>query len=231
VNKKENIGVKVMKNEIYKDIYKYENLYEASNFGNINSINCKGKSTEEIKQIICAINKKESRYSVIKRFNISQSFYFNLRNNSQKYLNKKRVLKQHIGNHGYLYVTLCKNKKHKKFLVHRLVLEAFIGPCPPGMEARHLDGNKLNNNINNLEWTTRSINAKDRVKHGTNKIHLFKSDCRGSKNGMSKFNDNDILKIREMHEKGITGYRIAKIFDVSNSCIYKILNKQSWNHI
>lgn len=49
--------------------------------------------------------------------------------------------------------------------VHSLVLEAFVGPCPPGMEARHADDNPLNNNLNNLSWGTRSENSDDSIRN------------------------------------------------------------------
>lgn len=63
---------------------------------------------------------------------------------------------------AYLYVNLRGNKKLR---VHRLVLAAFAGPCPDGMECRHLDGNPNNNNLANLEWGTPLQNALDRKEH------------------------------------------------------------------
>jgi hypothetical protein len=51
--------------------------------------------------------------------------------------------------------------------VHRLVLEAFVGPCPEGMECRHLDGDPANNRLENLRWGTHRENAADQVRHGT----------------------------------------------------------------
>lgn len=52
-------------------------------------------------------------------------------------------------------------------LVHRLVLEAFVGPCPPGMETCHGNGNRLDNRLNNLRWDTSSNNERDKLQHGT----------------------------------------------------------------
>lgn len=52
-------------------------------------------------------------------------------------------------------------------LVHRLVMMAFIGPCPDGMEVRHLDGDPTNNNLDNLRYGTRPQNQEDAVRHGT----------------------------------------------------------------
>lgn len=50
--------------------------------------------------------------------------------------------------------------------VHRLVLEAFVGPCPPGMECCHLDDDGYNNRLENLRWDTRSANQLDAVRNG-----------------------------------------------------------------
>lgn len=51
--------------------------------------------------------------------------------------------------------------------VHQLVLEAFAGPCPRGLECRHLDGDAANNALSNLQWGTASENQRDRIAHGT----------------------------------------------------------------
>lgn len=64
---------------------------------------------------------------------------------------------------GYLRVGL----PHADKRIHRLVLEAFVGPCPEGMEACHNDGNPANNHLGNLRWDTPSANNYDQVRHGT----------------------------------------------------------------
>lgn len=63
-------------------------------------------------------------------------------------------------NRGYLAVSLYKDGLYKKFGVHRLVAQAFI-PNPNNMpQVNHIDGNKLNNNADNLEWCTASENIR-----------------------------------------------------------------------
>ena len=70
---------------------------------------------------------------------------------------------------GYPMVSLSRGGVTKSYKVHQLVLEAFDGPCPPGHECRHLDGNKLNNSWpDNLVWGTPRDNGLDRTEHGTN---------------------------------------------------------------
>ena len=67
----------------------------------------------------------------------------------------------------YLYVTLCGDGRRVRRHVHRLVLEAFEGPCPPGLECCHWNGDARNNSVTNLYWGTRLDNMRDRIRHGT----------------------------------------------------------------
>ncbi len=75
-----------------------------------------------------------------------------------KSLKTNRILKGSQINSGYLEVVLCKNKIHKHLLVHRLVAQAFIENSNNKKEVNHIDGDKQNNNVINLEWVTRSEN-------------------------------------------------------------------------
>lgn len=68
---------------------------------------------------------------------------------------------------GYRYVYLRQDGRVEKGYSHRLVLAAFVGPCPEGQEVRHLDGNPQNNVLNNLAYGTPSENHMDMVRHGT----------------------------------------------------------------
>lgn len=69
---------------------------------------------------------------------------------------------------GHIAVTLRDSPRYERTMLHRLVLEAFVGPCPEGMEACHFpDRDPSNNRLSNLRWGTRSENRFDAVKHGT----------------------------------------------------------------
>ena len=81
-------------------------------------------------------------------------------------LQRGKILKQKKDRHGYVVVILSKKGKKKDKRVHRLVLEAFVGPLPDGMVTRHLDGDPLNNNISNLQYGSSSENNLDTVRHG-----------------------------------------------------------------
>lgn len=78
-----------------------------------------------------------------------------------------RVLAAGTNRHGYPLVALSRSGKPQSKKVHRLVLEAFVGPCPDGMEACHHDGDRANAELVNLRWDTPSANAFDRIRHGT----------------------------------------------------------------
>jgi len=68
---------------------------------------------------------------------------------------------------GHKYKLLWKDGEYYPKLIHRLVLETFVGPCPPGMQACHNDSNPGNNRTDNLRWDTPIGNSIDRIKNGT----------------------------------------------------------------
>ena len=74
--------------------------------------------------------------------------------------NTNKMLSGSIGQHGYKYYRLSKNNKKKIFYAHRLVAEAFLENKDNLPVVNHKDGNKLNNNLDNLEWVSYSDNAK-----------------------------------------------------------------------
>ena len=81
--------------------------------------------------------------------------------NDGKVKRNEKELKPSI-NHGYYQVGLWENGKRKVYQVHRLVLTLFRDDCPNGHECDHIDRNRLNNNIDNLRWVTRSENNMNR---------------------------------------------------------------------
>ncbi len=89
-----------------------------------------------------------------------------------------RVLKTFVMESGHHAITLCVDGRKYQRLVHRLILETFRGPCPPGQEALHGNGDPGNNWVGNLRWGTRSQNVLDAIKHGTfNNGHMRKTHC------------------------------------------------------
>lgn len=67
---------------------------------------------------------------------------------------------------GYRAVTLWDGTRYRRHSIHRLVLAAFVGPCPPGQEVRHINGDPADNHLENLAYGTRAENNADTVRHG-----------------------------------------------------------------
>ena len=127
--------------------------------------------------------------------------------------------------HGrYAQVQLHKDGIANAMLVHRLILEAFIGPCPPGMECCHNNGDKHDNQIKNLRWDTRSANMLDAVRHDGH-------NC-GEKYGRSKLTEEQALEIRRLYAAGDhTQRQLSEKFGTDRSNIGQIVRRVTWRHI
>ena len=86
---------------------------------------------------------------------------------------KEQILKQSINGRGYYYVLISINNKYKNILIHKAVAEAFLENNNNYSDVNHIDGNKLNNCITNLEFCTRSENIK----------HAYKNNLRSKQVG------------------------------------------------
>lgn len=112
----------------------------------------------------------------------------------------------------------------RKEYVHRLVAEVFYGPCPPGMECRHLDGNDRNHHHQNLRWGTRLENAQDRVRHGTS--------AKGERNPQAVLTAEAVAELRAMRAAtGMSHRKLGKRFGVSTMAAYRAQVGQSWAEV
>lgn len=123
---------------------------------------------------------------------------------------------------GYLYFKLRLGKPSRQHNIcqHTLLLEAFVGPCPKGMECRHLDGNRKNNILSNLQWGTRKEQCLDKVRHGT--------AVRGRCCHFAKLNEEAVLAMRRMMEQGATLKEAANKFGCDESYAWKIRERKRW---
>ena len=136
----------------------------------------------------------------------------------------ERILKPSKCLGGYNGVTLVINTKKKRHLVHRLVAAAFLNNKFNHKYVNHIDGNRHNNNVNNLEWCTQSHNKK----HSYN---LGLSDKKGTNHHLTKFKEQDIIDIRSKYEnEGMLQKEISKIYNVNKSTIWHIVNYKTWNY-
>jgi len=125
---------------------------------------------------------------------------------------------------GRLCVGLSKKGKRKVKRIHRLVLEAFVGKCPDGMEACHFpDRNTSNNRLDNLRWDTKKSNMNDKIYHGTTN--------RCERNGSVKLKKTEVIKIRTERNNGVKYKDIANKYNVSISCIQQICENKTWKYM
>ncbi len=123
----------------------------------------------------------------------------------------------------YLYVTLRTPDGKKTMRVNVLILWAFSGSRPEGMEAAHKDGNRLNNRIENLVWKTHQQNIADKVAHGT--------QLRGSDIVGSKLVESQVLEIKSLVASGSPKSHVASRFGVSDSLVRLIVKGKRWSHL
>lgn len=148
--------------------------------------------------------------------------YYEVSNTGKvKRIQTGRILKPRISN-GYFLVDLRVNGGRKYHRIHRLVACSFISiPPTEKHEIRHFDGDKQNNNLDNLSWGTRRDNESDKIRH--NKTN------RGQRNGRSKLTLDQVAEIRKLLLQGnLLQKQIAKMFNITRMTISDIKGKRSW---
>lgn len=131
-----------------------------------------------------------------------------------------------INNKGYQCVNLYIDGKKFTKKLHRMILETFRPNDDDSLQTNHIDGNKLNNNIQNLEWVTGSENMKHAFENN------LKEPQKGEKNGMAKLTEFEVLNLRSMYKTGdFTQRYLADIFLMSVSQVSRIVNNKKWKHI
>lgn len=116
------------------------------------------------------------------------------------------------------------NLARKSRRVHTLVLEAFVGPRPNGMEACHFpDRSTANNRLDNLRWDTKQSNQNDRRYHGTSND--------GERNGSAKLTKVKVKLILMERADGATYKELSEAFGVSISNIQQICQRKTWQTI
>lgn len=135
----------------------------------------------------------------------------------------ERVLAIHRDGHGYAHVVLCRDGRSKTTKVHRIVLEAFVGPKDDKVEACHKNGIRTDNRLCNLRWGTKSSNSDDRVKHGTAPV--------GENNPKSKLTNRQVMEIYDQTKLGQVYGVIADRYDVSEATVSHIACGRTWSHL
>lgn len=125
-----------------------------------------------------------------------------------------------VNHGGYPTVSLWKNGEHLRE-IHRLVLETFVGPCPPNHQSSHINGRTDDNRVENLEWVP---------KHAL-EIHLSQPSPRTGRYS-TKLQPWQAIAIRALYKTGDwTQGKLAEVFGVHQSQISSVLIRSSWKHL
>lgn len=117
-------------------------------------------------------------------------------------------------------VTLNAHCKKLSIAVHRLVLFAFVGPQPEGMECCHYDGNTTNNRLSNLRWDTPVSNQEDKRRHGRMAL--------GEQSNFAKLTESQVRSIKHRIADGEKLCSIASDYFVTPEAIGAIKSGKNW---
>lgn len=124
---------------------------------------------------------------------------------------------------GHLRISLAASSK-SLYLVHRLILETFAGPCPEGMECCHdPDPDPANCRLENLRWDTRQANHDDKCRAGR--------QARGAKGGRAKLTDEQAGEIRLLVASGVSRREIARRFKINRVSVDYLVSGKNWKHM
>jgi hypothetical protein len=137
-----------------------------------------------------------------------------------KKLIKERFLNQHVCKSGYYSVLLSKDGINKRVMNHILVAKTFLQNLENKRTVNHIDCNKLNNNVTNLEFLTDSENQLHALKNGIKP--------KGENHKNSKLKENDVIEIRSSNQSLM---ELSKQYNVAFQTISDIKRKKIWKHI
>lgn len=147
----------------------------------------------------------------------------NVKSLGNSFSRKERFLKLSPQSKGYLTVVLQKNATRKMVLVHRLVAEHFIDNTESKLQVNHINSDKTDNRVENLEW----VSYRENLDHAINNNLTLK----GEKNKNSKLKDNDVIEIHSLLQKGTTTKELSEFYKVSYSTIDSIRTNRYWKHL
>ena len=124
---------------------------------------------------------------------------------------------------GYYSVSLNRDRKQYRRDVHRLVAAAFLGPCPPGSEVNHRDGDKTNNRSANLEYVTRAHNIRHAMGSGR-LVH-----ARGPRQHMTRA---QVERMRARYHSGHASLsELSRESGISLRAVIAAVRRQTWKHV
>ena len=141
-----------------------------------------------------------------------------------------RIYKLSLNKTGYYQktISLGSRTKNKTFYVHKAVAEAFIDNPDNKPIVNHIDGDKLNNNIDNLEWVTSKENVNHALSNG------LMGRARGEKICFSKLTEEDVRYIRNHYipyDELYGAKALAKKFNIDTYTVNNVYYRKTWKHV
>lgn len=124
---------------------------------------------------------------------------------------------------GYQNVGLYRNGSGRSWLVHQLVMLAFVGPPPVGTEINHKSGDKHDNRLENLEYVTHADNKRHAMTLPTHVV--------GERNGQARLTEQDVRQIKLLLRDGMKIATIARRYGVVFQTIGNIKTGYAWGHV
>lgn len=131
---------------------------------------------------------------------------------------------------GYRGITFSVKNKTTTVSVHRTMWEAFNGAIPPKMQINHINGDKTDNRLENLELCTAKENHHH-MRYVLKRKQVVPRPKRGTKNHNAKLTDDIVLYIREQFQNGANRYKLAEELGINRSTIYRIGKGEVWTHL
>lgn len=133
-----------------------------------------------------------------------------------------KILTLSSDGNGYLKALLSASGRRRTIRVHRLVLNAFLPGSSDGNVARHLNGRRDDNRLDNLAWGTQADNAADKLHHGT---HIQGRACYNS-----KLSEEDVLRIREASLFGAKWKDLGAVHGIHYTTA-RAAARKTWAHV
>ncbi|CKG64400.1 Uncharacterised protein [Streptococcus pneumoniae] len=133
------------------------------------------------------------------------------------------ICTSHAENSKDGHIRVRSSTSQERWLLHRLIYKECFGEIPEGLVVRHKCDIPKCINPEHLELGTPNDNVSDRVIRGRSAV--------GERHARAKLKETDIIHIRYMYDWGLTGQDISKLYGVSDSTIYGVLNKKYWRHV
>lgn len=124
---------------------------------------------------------------------------------------------------GYPAVSISLRGSSRSWKVCQIVMLAFCGPCPEGLQCAHLNGVRTDSHLDNLDYVTNQVNQKHRLNHP--------SDPRGEGNPFSRLTNERVKAIRADADSGLSLLKVARKHGVAKSTVFDLKTRRTWKHV